>query len=108
MMEKDLESQEVSPINAILDLLGSGNHGAFLLLGLPIELLLKSHWVERLGGRGKVEAHEDENGAVRIRPKYPNGPISGLTFWKGETEGNEDDSEDSDDDYEEDMGENYA
>ena len=98
MMEKDLESQEVAPINAILDLLGSGNHGAFLLLGLPIELLLKSHWVERLGGRGKVEAHEDKNGAVRVRPKYPNGSISGLTFWKGEAEGNEDDSEDSDDD----------
>ena len=59
MCEEDLENQEIAPINAILDVLGGGNTGSFLLLGLPIELLLRSHWVERLGGAAKVEAWED-------------------------------------------------
>ena len=96
MCEEDLENQDIAPINAILDVLGGGNTGSFLLLGLPIELLLRSHWVERLGGAAKVEAWEDKIGAVRVRPKYPHGTRPGLTIWRGEKE------YDTDSDYEED------
>ena len=59
---EDLENQKVAPINAILDLLGSENHGVFRLLKMPKELFLKSHWAERLGEL----ANGEENGAVLI------------------------------------------
>ena len=97
LRDEDLEKQEIAPINAIMDVLGGGNHGSFLLLGLPIELLLRSHWVERLGGSAKVKAWEDNNGAVRVRPKYPHGTLPGLTIWRGEKEYDTD----SEDEYEE-------
>ena len=60
MNEEDQENQEVAPINAILDLLGSKDRGLFESFILPKELLLKSHWLERLGGRVKVEAFDGD------------------------------------------------
>ena len=53
---EDCDNQEVAPVNAILDLLGSKDHGNFDSLLLPKELLLKSQFLVRLGGRANVEA----------------------------------------------------
>ena len=61
-----VEDQDVAPLNAILDQLDgreygqscnletSEDHGMFSQLSLPKELLLKSHWVERLGGKEEL------------------------------------------------------
>ena len=62
-----VEDQDVAPLNAILDQLhgryygqscdlkNAEDLGVFLQLSLPKQLLLKSHWVERLGGKEKVD-----------------------------------------------------
>ena len=101
---KDLEDQDVVPINAILDLLGSANHGEFELLSLPKELLLNSDWAERLGGRSKIEAYEGENGSVQIKHTK-----SGLKLLSNtnteEEEGSEDDGEGDEEDDDEDDDE---
>ena len=54
-----------------------------------------------MGGAAKVEAWADENGAVRVRPKYPNRTKPGLTLWRAAKE-YDTNSEADDDDYEED------
>jgi hypothetical protein len=51
----DPEKQEVTPLNAILDLQGGKDNGAFLGLDVPKDLLLSSNWVGSLGGRARVE-----------------------------------------------------
>ena len=55
----DPEKQEVAPLNAILDLQGGQDYGVFLGLDVPKDLLLKSNWVGRLGGRARVEESID-------------------------------------------------
>ena len=57
---KDSVKQQVAPFNAILDLLGSKSNGAFRLLEVPKNLLLKSSWLERLGGRAKIESSYED------------------------------------------------
>ena len=46
---------EVEPYNAILDLLGSKNAGVFRGLELHQDMVLKTDWVDRLGGAAKVK-----------------------------------------------------
>ena len=46
----------MAPLNAILDLLGSKGNGNFDALHVSKNLLLKSNWVGRLGGKAMVEA----------------------------------------------------
>ena len=55
MLPEDWEEQEVTPLNAILDLQDGNDNGVFGALAVPKNLLLKSKWVERLGGRAKLE-----------------------------------------------------
>ena len=45
----------MEPYNAILDLLGSSNPGVFRGFELHQDMLLKTDWVDRLGGEAKVE-----------------------------------------------------
>ena len=93
-LDQDLENQELVPINAILDLLGSKDHGKFKLLGLPKELVVKSDWLERLGGRTKVEACKDgEIGSVRIKRTK-----SGLKLLNANTDEEDESEDDSDED----------
>ena len=58
MNAEDLEKQEAAPINTILDQLARWAHwdGCLDRVNLPRELVLKSHWLEKLGGRAMVEA----------------------------------------------------
>ena len=63
---ENVEDQDEAPVNAILDQLhgrdygqncdpeNAEDHGMLVQLSLPKQLLLKSHWVERLGGKEKV------------------------------------------------------
>ena len=55
MMSEDSEKQEVAPLNAMLDLQDGKDNGVFEGFAVPKILLLKSNWVERLGGKAKVE-----------------------------------------------------
>ena len=89
---EDLENQKVAPINAILDLLGSKNHGVFEILSLSKELLHKSHWAERLGEL----SNDEENGAVLIERTKSGLKLSTV---KNEEE-NEDDIQDDEEDEE--------
>ena len=50
------ENQDVASLNVLLDLLNSKDPGMFKFLLVKKDLLLKSHWVEKLGGKSKVEA----------------------------------------------------
>ena len=56
MSSEDPEKQEIAPLNAILDLLDSNSNGAFETFEIPKSLLLKSNWVQRLGGRAEMKA----------------------------------------------------
>ena len=106
----DVEDQDVAPLNAILDQLhGRDNgqscdmetgedHGVFLQLSLPKQLLLKSNWVERLGGKEKV----DEFGSDYFLTNVYHNHKSGLRmFYKTET--SEEISEDEEDNEEEEV-----
>ena len=53
---KTNENQDVASLNVLLDLLDSKDPGMFKKLFVEKDLLLKSHWVEKLGGKSKVEA----------------------------------------------------
>ena len=86
MHADDYEKQNAAPINAILDLLASKNHGVFNKLALPTELLLKSHWVESLGRR-KVEAYHHALGITIVHTE------SGLKML------DEDEEEDYDEEH---------
>ena len=105
---KDCDNQEVAPINAILDLLGSQrwqDQRTFYLLVLPKELLLKSHCLERLGGRAKVEAFITENPHFEIKNS-----VTGLKMvptWNSDWGDDESDDEEVivEDDGEEDNHE---
>ena len=105
--EKD---QDVAPLNAILDQLHGReygqscdmetgeDHGVFLQLSLPKQLLLKSNWVERLGGKEKV----DEFGSDYFFSNVYHDHESGLRmFYKTET--SEEISEDEEDNEEEEV-----
>ena len=50
------ENQDVASLNVLLDLLNSKDPGMFKQLFVEKDMLLKSHWVEKLGGKSKVEA----------------------------------------------------
>ena len=93
MHADDYQKQDAGPINAILDLLASKNHGLLRILHLPKELLLKSHWAERLG-RQKVEAYDDALGIPIVHTKY------GLKILD-EDEGEDDYDDEGEDDEEE-------
>ena len=100
---KDCDNQAVAPINAILDLLDSKDHGKFLFLLLPKELLLKSNCVERLGGRANVEAFITDGSYCDIKRSK-----TGLKMVdeESEDEGSEDEeSEDKDEEEDGDDGE---
>ena len=60
---EDSEKQEAAPINTILDQLARWAHsdGCLKQVTLPRELVLKSHWLEKLGGRAKLEAAETKH-----------------------------------------------
>ena len=114
--DEDVETQDVAPVNAILELLGGqncdmlpsdvGHDRMFTGLMLTKELLLKSHWVERLGGRRKVDDMVDD-----IENEVLHDHEFGLrleTFNPGASEDeeeSEDEMESSDDDDHEDVNE---
>ena len=56
MVAEEWEEQEVAPLNAILNLQDGKDNGVFEGLAVPKNLLLKSSWVERLGGKSTLEA----------------------------------------------------
>ena len=90
----------MAPINAILDVLGSKDPGVFHSLTLPKDLLLKSHWVQRLGGRVKVEGLDGDNPFLTtVHTK------SGLEILDIEVGEDEDESEDEEESEDEDEGE---
>ena len=98
--EEDLENQGMAPINAILDVLGSKDPGVFHSLTLPKDLLLKSHWVQRLGGRVKVEGLDGDNPFLTtVHTK------SGLEILDIEVGEDEDESEDEEESEDEDEDE---
>ena len=81
MNAEDLEKQEVAPINTILDQLSRWTHshsywdGNFDRVCLPRELVMKSHWLENLGGRARVKAEEaiGETNILSIKARYGGG-----------------------------------
>ena len=97
MRSKDSEKQEVAPFDAILDLLGSKNNGAFCSLAVPKNLLLKSSWVERLGGRAKVESSNEANeGLIQIVHTKTGLEIEEDSEDEGGSENEDDEEEDKD------------
>ena len=94
---KDCENQAVAPINAILDLLDSKDHGKFLFLLLPKELLLKSNCVNKLGGRAKLEAFITDGSYCDIKRSK-----TGLKMVDEESvdEGSEDEESEAEDEEE--------
>ena len=112
-----VETQDVAPVNAILDLLDGqscdleeghvGHDQMFTKLMLTKELLLKSHWVERLGGRRKVDDIEDEDDSIVVLHDHEFG-LRLKTSNPGASEDeeeSEDEMESSDDDDQEDVNE---
>ena len=99
----DLEKQEVGPIDTILDQLARWAHweGGLEKVTFPTELVLKSHWLDKLGGREKVEANSEASGLgiVSIDSKR-----SGLRLVEYDEGGNEI-VEDEDDEEEDNEGE---
>ena len=94
------EKQEVTPVNIILNLLkvSKSTGGVFKMFKVSKNLLLKSNWVGRLGGRGKIEA---SNGELVFLVATE----TGLEM-EGD-EGSEDGSEDEDDEDEEEEEEKF-
>ena len=84
---ENVEDQAVAPLNAILDQLHGRaydqscdletgeDHGVFLQLTLPKQLLLKSHWVERLGGKEKVNEVDSDNLLANVYHNHESGLI---------------------------------
>ena len=84
---ENVEDQAVAPLNAILDQLHGRaydqscdletgeDHGVFLQLTLPKQLLLKSHWVERLGGEEKVNEVDSDNLLANVYHNHESGLI---------------------------------
>ena len=70
MNAEDLEKQEAAPINTILDQLAKWTHwdGNLNRVFLPRELAMKSHWLEKLGGRAKVKAADARRRQLSIIP----------------------------------------
>ena len=91
MNPEDWRKQEAAPVNAILDLLGSKNNGIFEELEVPKILLLKSGWVGRLGGRGKVESLDRD--FIHIAHAE-----TGLVMEDGEEDEDDEDEDDDDED----------
>ena len=50
MSQSNTENQDMAPINAMLDLLNSKDHGTLELVNVPRNLLMRSHWAKALGG----------------------------------------------------------
>ena len=58
MHEDDLGNQDAAPLDTILDLLDSENHGELRQFWISRELFLMSHWVEQLGGTDTMKKYE--------------------------------------------------
>ena len=54
MSQSNTENQDMAPINAMLGLLNSKDHGTLELVNVPRNLLMRSHWAKAL--RGDLEA----------------------------------------------------
>ena len=79
----------VEPYNAILDLLGSKQPGVFRGLELHHSMLLKTDWVDRLGGAAKVKAgknglsclfHHVKNGLKLHELRFPG--LRMMNLWE--------------------------
>ena len=109
---KDCDNQALAPINTILDLLASKDHGKLDYVFLSKELLLKSHWLERLGGRAKVEAFVTDAPYFQIKHTQTGLKIVDPYNWDegSEDEGSEDegseDEESEDEESEDEEGNN--
>ena len=63
--QSDIENHDMAPIDAILDLLNSKDHGMLELVNFPRNLLMRSNWAKAL--RGDLEAKPEVQQVVLYR-----------------------------------------
>ena len=101
----DYKNQDPAPINALLDLLNSKNHGVLKRLYLPKDLLLKSYWADRFG-REKVEEYwiNDHNdlGIMIVHTQFGLKMLEPNEVEEDDEEDEEEDGDEDDDEEEED------
>ena len=63
--QSDIVNHDMAPIDAILDLLNSKDHGMLELVNFPRNLLMRSNWAKAL--RGDLEAKPEVQQVVLYR-----------------------------------------